>query len=208
MTERKRVTCPESGHLEEVELDHTPLGLVVVGCSRFPRGTINCARECTHRLDKRLRARNETRERVLVLVAGIRDDAAQIANTLVADLSADDLIVEVAEAGRGAPPPTDYDAIVVGAQIHLARVSRTLLDYIRDYRDDLDAMPSFFYSVSAHSVLQRDAYARKLMQRTGWQPTQCASFAAGDEVVRADIRELARMVADAVPSPLVVPTML
>jgi menaquinone-dependent protoporphyrinogen IX oxidase len=207
MTERKSVTCPESGHLEEVELDRTPLGLVVVGCSRFGGG-IECARECAHRLDKRALAQCETRERVLIVVNKLGDDAARIASQLSEDLVGDDLVVEIAEAGRGAPPPADYDAVVIGAQVNHGQLSRELLDYVREYHDELDAMPAFFYSVGAYDVLRRDVYTRKMSHRTAWSPADSTSFADAGETRRGDVREFARTIADAVPPALVVPTML
>jgi hypothetical protein len=55
--ERKLVTCPETAHLEEVDYEPTPLGLLITGCSRFqPRCAVQCARECARRIDRRERA--------------------------------------------------------------------------------------------------------------------------------------------------------
>lgn len=52
--ERKRITCPETAHLELIDYEPTPLGALIVGCSRFlPRGSVSCSRECAVRLDHR-----------------------------------------------------------------------------------------------------------------------------------------------------------
>ncbi len=48
------VTCPESAHLEEIEVERTPLGLVISGCSAWS-GDRECQRTCAARLDKRAR---------------------------------------------------------------------------------------------------------------------------------------------------------
>ena len=41
--ERKLITCPISAHLEEIEYERTPLGIVIDQCSRFvPRCAIVC----------------------------------------------------------------------------------------------------------------------------------------------------------------------
>jgi len=49
---KKLVTCPESAHLEEIECEATPCGIVIVSCSRLGEGEM-CARECARRLDQR-----------------------------------------------------------------------------------------------------------------------------------------------------------
>ena len=47
------ITCPESAHLEMVELVDDPLGLLVSGCSRFrPPSALACPRTCAARLDR------------------------------------------------------------------------------------------------------------------------------------------------------------
>jgi hypothetical protein len=52
--ERKLVTCPETAHLEEIEYESTPCGMLIASCSRFqPRRDVECARECAARLDRR-----------------------------------------------------------------------------------------------------------------------------------------------------------
>jgi hypothetical protein len=48
------ITCPESAHLELIEYDDTPFGMLVVACSRFqPSCAVNCPRTCAARLDRR-----------------------------------------------------------------------------------------------------------------------------------------------------------
>jgi hypothetical protein len=48
------ITCPESAHLELIEYDQTPCGLVIAACSRFrPACAVDCPRTCATRLDRR-----------------------------------------------------------------------------------------------------------------------------------------------------------
>ena len=48
------LTCPETAHLEMIEYDDTPFGMLVVACSRFrPPCAVNCPRTCAARLDRR-----------------------------------------------------------------------------------------------------------------------------------------------------------
>lgn len=52
--QRKLVTCPDTAHLEEIELEHTACGMVISACSRFsPRTDVRCSRECAARFDRR-----------------------------------------------------------------------------------------------------------------------------------------------------------
>jgi hypothetical protein len=55
----KRVTCPETAHLETIELEDHPLGVLIAGCSRFqPESEPTCSRRCAELLDRR-RARSK-----------------------------------------------------------------------------------------------------------------------------------------------------
>jgi hypothetical protein len=54
--DRKLVTCPETAHLEEIEYDTTPCGMLITECSRFqPHAHVECTRLCAARLDRRRR---------------------------------------------------------------------------------------------------------------------------------------------------------
>lgn len=54
------VTCPETAHLEQIEYEDHPLGMVVVACSRFePACSVDCERTCASRLDRKRRITGE-----------------------------------------------------------------------------------------------------------------------------------------------------
>ena len=56
----KLVTCPETAHLEEIEYDDHPLGMLIRACSRFaPPCAIGCERRCAMLLDRKRRATGE-----------------------------------------------------------------------------------------------------------------------------------------------------
>ena len=50
---RKRVTCPETAHLEEIGYVESPLGLLIARCTRFDRCAVDCPRTCAARMDRR-----------------------------------------------------------------------------------------------------------------------------------------------------------
>lgn len=48
------LTCPETAHLEMIEYEQTPYGVVIAACSRFrPACAVDCPRTCAARLDRR-----------------------------------------------------------------------------------------------------------------------------------------------------------
>ena len=52
------VTCPETAHLEQIEFDRTPLGILIGGCTRLGPGcSLSCERLCARMFDRRDRLR-------------------------------------------------------------------------------------------------------------------------------------------------------
>jgi hypothetical protein len=49
------LTCPETAHLEQIELDVHPLGILIRSCSAFGPECVACPRTCAARLDRRLK---------------------------------------------------------------------------------------------------------------------------------------------------------
>ena len=66
------VTCPETAHLEAIEYEDDPAGMLIVSCSRFGP-TLDCPRTCAARLDRRTHDRTDPE-----IICASRD------NTLVA----------------------------------------------------------------------------------------------------------------------------
>jgi menaquinone-dependent protoporphyrinogen IX oxidase len=204
--ERKRITCPETAHLEEVDLESTPLGILVAGCSRFePRCDVQCARECARRMDHRDRRDVDDREeRVLVVYADAKR-TRPVATALAEELSQEGVTVEQAAAELGAPPPADYDAVVVGTSVRFGRFPRPLRAYLAEHRAGLAEIPTFLYVVD-----RRDELDAKLAHATGWQPTFAISIARpplrvrwfGDPMARREqrVHELAQAVIDELPT--------
>jgi menaquinone-dependent protoporphyrinogen oxidase len=202
MAETKLTMCPQTGERVEVALERSSLGLVVVGCTRFhPGSRIDCTRECVKPMDCMDRSNVDIRERVVIVLANLRDDAACIATKLVGDLAVDDLAVEVVDLEMRRPPPlADYDAVIIGARIRFGRHPRSIVNYVRDQREALATMPASFYSVGGHDVFDREGYLLQLTQRTGWRPTATAAFANADTIQRPAIREFAHHIADEIPA--------
>jgi menaquinone-dependent protoporphyrinogen oxidase len=78
-----------------------------------------------------------------------------------------------------------FDAILIGASIHMSKHSRQLSEFVRRHIARLNAVPSGFFSVSlsaAGSENERaDAshFVEEFLQETGWNPAIKATFAGG-----------------------------
>jgi menaquinone-dependent protoporphyrinogen IX oxidase len=140
----------------------------------------------------------DDRDRVLVVLANLRDDAAHVATMLATELADDHVVVEIAElAARTMPAIEDYDAVVIGLSTGFRRHDRHVLDYIRAHRSALAAVPAFFYSVGSSGALDR---LHDITRRANWRPLSTASFVDGSSSQQPDVRGFARLIEDAIPA--------
>ncbi len=206
--ERKRITCPETAHLEEIDLDRTPFGTVITACSRFsPTCAVTCARDCAARMDRRDRSHLEPAlDRVLIVYADRDGHVRQIAERLSEALQRDAFAVELADADvRAAPPPQDYDAIVLGSHLRLGHYERSLLQYITQHCKALASPPAFHFAVAEdEAACERARRYMTDVSQLGWPSLWREAFEAHDAVApvrhEAKIREFARRIADEVPA--------
>jgi hypothetical protein len=204
--ERERITCPESAHLEDIDVEPTPFGVVIVGCSRFEPGcALSCTRACARRLDQCDRT-DDARERVLVVFAGAAGTRS-VAAALAEELARDGLVVELADAdAHAAPPPHDYDAVIIGSPAGLGRGARAIIEYVTHHRDALASMPAFWFAVGRSEI----ASSERLRRATGWLPARSFGVIRPGWRVRwfddpssqraPRIHEIARAIGDEVPA--------
>jgi menaquinone-dependent protoporphyrinogen oxidase len=75
--------------------------------------------------------------------------------------------------------PDGYDAVIVGASIHMGKHDKHIVDFVTKNQDTLTRMPSAFYSVSlaAHGdTTEAEGYVEQFEQKTGWRPDKVALF--------------------------------
>jgi hypothetical protein len=160
---------------------------------------VRCGGECARRLDESARQHVDDRsERVLVVHAGVH----AIADMLARELRRDGLIVDVADASpRGAPPPADYDAVIVATRERWRRLAQPAVAYLEQHRGELATMPRFV-------VLVRDRVTR----RFAWDQSRTFQIEApslrarwlGEPPARTlkrerSVREIALAISDAIP---------
>lgn len=120
--------------------------------------------------------------RVLVASASRRGRTRRITEELAERLRWRGHEVEVACAREGRlPPPQDYDAVVLGSRIAWGHHAREILEYVREYRDDLGHKPTGFFSVNFAAALPfsgRDprGHLRHTFEKLQWAPDHAASL--------------------------------
>ena len=202
--ERQRISCPETDKPEEIELERTPCGIVIAGCSRFqPSSAVECTRACAVRLDRSdQQGVDDIAPRVLVVYTSRHAQTKAIALALADHLSRDGLTAELADADAAAvPPPADYETVVIGSAVRFGRHARSVIEYIGHHGDALAEMPAFFFSVGNDDDIGR------MRRATGWRPTGSAVF---ESIAPADsllVRNFAVTIGEEVPTPEWVTTM-
>src|SRR5215207_5870153 len=84
--------------------------------------------------------------------------------------------------GSEAPNPDGYDAVIVGASIHMGKHEVYVLDFVRENRETLERLPSAFFSVSmaAHDDMEEaEGYIEEFVRETGWRPAKVGALLAG-----------------------------
>jgi menaquinone-dependent protoporphyrinogen IX oxidase len=154
-------------------------------------------------MDYRDRRTDEGDERVLVIYADAKRTLS-VSTALAAELSREGMTVEQADAGLGAPPPADYDAVVIGTPLRFGRFPRKVRAYLAEHRAALAQSPTFLYVVD-----RTDDLDEELARTTGWQPTFAIGIARSPWYTRwlsgpaaeceSRVRELARVVVAEMP---------
>lgn len=122
--------------------------------------------------------------RILIGYASTYGQTHKIADALAAELRRAGHEVELADAMVAMPPPVeDYDAVVLGSRVQFGVHARPILDYIAEHRAELDAIPSYLFSVSMAAADGPSAdpggYLEKLFATAHWRPHAAIAIAGG-----------------------------
>jgi menaquinone-dependent protoporphyrinogen oxidase len=75
----------------------------------------------------------------------------------------------------------EFDAVLVGASIHVGKQQPVVREFVDDNRDALAARPTAFFQLSLASATERGAaqaaeYVDEFLEATGWQPDRIGLF--------------------------------
>ena len=92
--------------------------------------------------------------------------------------------VTVADAAGTPPSPSTYDAVIIGASIHIHKYQSAVLNYINRHIEALKKMPGAFFSVclAVASELEKEhkeaqKIATDFLERLGWKPVMTTQVA-------------------------------
>lgn len=75
--------------------------------------------------------------------------------------------------------PDGYDAMLIGASIHVGKHDKHVVEFVKKNVDTLIRLPSAFFSVSlaAHGdTSEAEGYVDQFEEETGWHPDKVAMF--------------------------------
>jgi menaquinone-dependent protoporphyrinogen oxidase len=144
---------------------------------------------------------------VLVLYGTTEGHSASIAQRIAETLRAQGHEADVRDAGSAPVSLTPYDAAVVGSSVHMSKHDKHVVGFVKQHRDELERLPSAFFSVSlaAHGDLdEAQRYVGQFEQDTGWRPTRLVLFGGALTYTRYGFlkRRLMRRIARAKPGEL------
>jgi len=117
----------------------------------------------------------------LVVYASTHGHPAKISGRSAGAMRASGLEVDLrAVADAEDTWPGRYDLVVVGASVHKVKHQKEIVDWVRERRDALEQMPSFFFSVSlsaAEDVAAAQECIDEFCAHTGWTPTRAEPVA-------------------------------
>ncbi|EFW91540.1 flavodoxin/nitric oxide synthase [Haladaptatus paucihalophilus DX253] len=121
--------------------------------------------------------------RVLVLYGSTEGQAATVAERVAEVLETsghDPAVVHI----RHRPESfdlMDYDAVVVGASVHMGKHQKYVTRYVKKHADELNRLPSAFFSVSLAAAEGSEEgwehareYVAEFLSETGWNPDETA----------------------------------
>lgn len=119
--------------------------------------------------------------RILVLYATHFGQTRAIAERIATRLRSHGDTVELGDVRYGPPPPHGFDAVVIGSRIELGRHAPEVRRYLIEHRQELDRLPTAFFSVSMAAARGDSAdpngYMATLFEAVAWQPTKARAFA-------------------------------
>jgi menaquinone-dependent protoporphyrinogen oxidase len=123
--------------------------------------------------------------KVLIAYGTSEGQTARIVECLADVIRSHGYEVHSADIKRsGAPELDGYDAVIVGASVHLGTHQGYVQQFVRKSRAALERVPTAFFSVSLAARDDTDkgreeveGYIQRFVQQTGWRPRTIGRFA-------------------------------
>ena len=126
--------------------------------------------------------------RILVIFASSQGQTRKIAHRIAEILLEKGHSVDVFDAKQIPKPilPENYEAVIVGASIHVGGYQHQLKKWVKIHSQGLNSIPSAFFSVCLGVLqddpkvkLELDVIIKDFLKSSNWQPKTKAIFAGG-----------------------------
>jgi menaquinone-dependent protoporphyrinogen oxidase len=123
--------------------------------------------------------------RFLVCYGTGEGQTAKVADRIVSTLEARGHEATALDLGEGTPgsPIEAFDAVLVGASIHVGKHQPSVREFVGEHRDELAARPTGFFQVSLSSATDDDQrraeaarYVDEFVEATDWTPDRVGQF--------------------------------
>lgn len=118
-------------------------------------------------------------KKILLTYGTTEGQTAKIADFISDVLGSHGHEVTVVDVRETADTPDGYDAVVVGASIHMGTHDQRIVDFVVRHRDALGRLPTAFFSVSLAAygdTAEAEGYVEEFAKRTGWRPGRVGVF--------------------------------
>ena len=122
--------------------------------------------------------------KVLIIYATSEGQTAKIAGVLAETIRAQGLRVDSQAVEDPAPDLAAYDAVMLGASVHVGQHSAAMQAFIRQHQTQLQQCIGAFFSVSLNAASPLEAKqqearscAQAFLHEAGWQPRYLLTFA-------------------------------
>jgi len=124
---------------------------------------------------------NAGMSRALIIYASSHGQTREVAYRIATRLHRQAFTVVVADTGDPVhlPPPAGFDLVIVGSRIQFGRHASSVIAYLHQYREQLEATATAFFSVSMAAANGGDdpnGYLATMFERIGWRPPVAGAF--------------------------------
>jgi len=130
---------------------------------------------------------------ILVVYGTTEGQTRKIARFIENILTSGGNKVTIADACDEPPSPKDYDAVLIGASIHMHNYQSSVKHYITRHITELNKMPGAFFSVClavASDLEDEHKEAQKItndfLEQTGWKPLMTTQIAGALKYTQYD----------------------
>lgn len=121
-------------------------------------------------------------QRALIVYSSSHGQTREVAQRIAGRLRERAFTVVIADTGQPVhlPSPAGFDLVIVGSRIQFGRHSASVVAYLHQYRRELEATSTAFFSVSmaaANGGEDPNGYLAAMFESVGWRPPLTVAFA-------------------------------